>query len=318
MSLPSFGLFEYSDERELYMRPRPLTIPETASSHGTPGSPLTAGMLKNVLRAYRQVGRLIGMALLDGVCPGISFTDGAITFLLYPNKLKFDDAFVDQLLMKENVMKQTSLRNLLSTHWDDPEQASVVSDLNFSGLWPNGESISVNQTNIGEYVRLSARQTVVGSIEQQMMNIVYGMYEVLPFGRLTYLTIDELFGMLRGQPVIDRDNLRAATEYLPVGMASNIQIRWFWEIVYAFDEEQMRDFIKFVSGSSNPPIHNFTGYVGARKWLQINIQDGLIVDQVPLAQTCFVQLRIPRYTSLEVMRERLLFAIQNAKSMENV
>jgi hypothetical protein len=167
------------------------------------------------------------------------------------------------------------------------------------------------------YVRLTARQTVRGSIEPQMMSIVYGIYEVLPFGRLRYLTIEEVYGILRGQPLIDRENLKASTEYQPPEIQESPQIEWFWEIVNSFTESQMRDFTKFVSGSSNPPIHNFSGYIGNRKWLQVSLQEGLLVDQVPLAQTCFVQIRVPRYTSSEIMRERLIFAIENAKSMEN-
>lgn len=41
-----------------------------------------------------------------------------------------------------------------------------------------------------------------------------------------------------------------------------------------------------------------------------------IVDGLPTAQTCFFQLRLPPYTSQEVMAERLRYAINNCRSID--
>ena len=319
MIMPSFHLFEYSDEREVYMKPRPLRTPEHAPD-GMPGNVVyEGGMLKLALRTYRQFGRLIGMALEDGICPGISLTDGALAFIQrYPSAVDSSVESVSRLLKTESFYLFDSLQKLKRTNWSDPEQLAVVGDMDFEGLKPYGESIHLNETNVDEFVWLSMKKTVFDSIDLQMTHVVAGIYEVLPLGRLSFLSKDELRLLLQGQPEIDRTNLRASTEYQPANATSEPEIAWFWNIVESMSETQMRDLLKFVSGSSNPPIHNFSGYRGGRKWLQISLQYGLTVDQVPLAQTCFVQIRLPKYTSLEVMRARLLFAIENARSMENV
>jgi hypothetical protein len=183
-------------------------------------------------------------------------------------------------------------------------------------LKPNGTDIGVSQENLNEYVDLSIRRIVIDSIETQMTSVVNGIYEVLPFGRLSFLTIDELRLLLQGQPLIDRENLRATTEYQPANATSEPEVGWFWTIIESMSEGQMRDFLRFVSGSSFPPIHNFSGYSGTRNWLQVSIFPSMTVDQVPQAQTCCVQIKLPKYTSLEVMRARILFAIENARSME--
>lgn len=40
------------------------------------------------------------------------------------------------------------------------------------------------------------------------------------------------------------------------------------------------------------------------------------VDGLPTAQTCFFQLRLPPYSSQQVMAERLRYAIQNCRSID--
>lgn len=40
------------------------------------------------------------------------------------------------------------------------------------------------------------------------------------------------------------------------------------------------------------------------------------VDGLPTAQTCFFQLRLPHYTSMEILDERLKYAINNCRSID--
>lgn len=40
------------------------------------------------------------------------------------------------------------------------------------------------------------------------------------------------------------------------------------------------------------------------------------VDGLPTAQTCFFQLTLPRYTSREVLAEKLLYAIRHCRSID--
>lgn len=41
-----------------------------------------------------------------------------------------------------------------------------------------------------------------------------------------------------------------------------------------------------------------------------------IVNGLPTAQTCFFQLRLPTYTSQEIMAERLRYSINNCRSID--
>ncbi len=39
-------------------------------------------------------------------------------------------------------------------------------------------------------------------------------------------------------------------------------------------------------------------------------------DALPTSQTCFFQLRLPNYTSMEVMAEKLRYAIRHCRSID--
>lgn len=41
-----------------------------------------------------------------------------------------------------------------------------------------------------------------------------------------------------------------------------------------------------------------------------------VIDGLPTAQTCFFQLRLPPYTSQEVMAEKLRYSINNCRSID--
>ena len=40
------------------------------------------------------------------------------------------------------------------------------------------------------------------------------------------------------------------------------------------------------------------------------------IDGLPTAQTCFFQLRLPQYTSQQIMAERLRYAVRHCRSID--
>jgi E3 ubiquitin-protein ligase TRIP12 len=152
-----------------------------------------------------------------------------------------------------------------------------------------------------------------------MHAVATGLYEVVTYGSLSFLSVEELGNLLRGERTIDLADLRLSTTYAPNGeeTGQTLYVGWLWQILGELTVSQIHDFIRFVSGSPLAPIHGFTGISKDKKWLSVSLEDGLIVDQVPLAQTCFTQLRIPRYSSINIMRARIIMAIENAKTLEN-
>lgn len=117
-------------------------------------------------------------------------------------------------------------------------------------------------------------------------------------------------------------------------------VQWLWNILENFTNDERILFMRFVSGRSRLPANladlsqrfqvsklNFQQSCMFSKSLvkfqrfcfNINFQVmkvDRIVDGLPTAQTCFFQLRLPPYTSQEVMAERLRYAINNCRSID--
>lgn len=96
--------------------------------------------------------------------------------------------------------------------------------------------------------------------------------------------------------------------------------------------EQRRDFLQFITGSPKLPIGGNTFPVTARRVIQLMISTGFrnltpmftVVckpseapyapdDYLPSVMTCVNYLKLPDYSSLDVMRERLSVAIREGQ-----
>jgi hypothetical protein len=87
------------------------------------------------------------------------------------------------------------------------------------------------------------------------------------------------------------------------------QVRWFWEVVREMDSQERARLIQFVTGTSKIPLEGFKALRGMNgpQRFQIHRAHGG-PERLPSAHTCFNQLDIPKYTSREQLRERLLLA----------
>ena len=73
----------------------------------------------------------------------------------------------------------------------------------------------------------------------------------------------------------------------------------------SFDQELLTKFLVFISGCPRLPMD------GLRPPLMLTSADGN--DSVlPRAHTCFNQLVLPEYSSMAILEERLLFALNNS------
>ncbi|PVD19395.1 hypothetical protein C0Q70_19883 [Pomacea canaliculata] len=92
---------------------------------------------------------------------------------------------------------------------------------------------------------------------------------------------------------------------------NHILIKWFWTILEEFTNEERIQFLRFISGRTRLPSNP----ADITQRFQIMTSDrGL--DSLPTSQTCFFQLRLPMYSSCEVMADRLRYAINHCRSID--
>jgi ubiquitin-protein ligase E3 A len=173
-------------------------------------------------------------------------------------------------------------------------------------LKPDGSNIPVTNANRKEYVDAYVEWVFNSSVRDQFDPFCSGFHLVCDGYALRMCRPEELEQLVCGSRILNFDELKEETEY--VGFTdSSPQIRWFWQIVLAMNEEEKKKLLSFVTGSDRAPIE------GLRS-LPFRIQrNGPDSDRLPTSHTCFSVLMLPEYSSKEKLKRHLVTAIQNSQ-----
>mmetsp|Transcript_13901 Transcript_13901/g.11875 ORF Transcript_13901/g.11875 Transcript_13901/m.11875 type:complete len:90 (+) Transcript_13901:3574-3843(+) len=78
-----------------------------------------------------------------------------------------------------------------------------------------------------------------------------------------------------------------------------------WEVLEECDQDQLGDFLKFVTGCSRLPMNGFD----SSRYLVVKIYNNGNNTKLPEAHTCFYEIVLPNYSSKEILKEKLMTAI---------
>jgi hypothetical protein len=209
---------------------------------------------------------------------------------------------------------------------EDPVAFSILTDqrilLEAGNVFFNEDDPSdftlVNESNVEEYVEKQIVEKTIGRIEYQLIHMAFGFYDIVPYPTLDFYTVEEIQNRFYGPRFIDKDELQQTTTYLFDSSLfpsdRNRMVSWIWEIVNSFNETQISDFLEFVSGSPFPPTNGFKDSVESG-WLQIQIMSSPTPNPLPITHACFKTILFGLYDSIEILRDRLEYAIANSKSI---
>ena len=181
-------------------------------------------------------------------------------------------------------------------------------------LRPGGERERVARRDVAEYCR-AAEAARLREGAPLLRALVEGLSAVVPVELFPLFTAAELERLLCGARAVDVDLLRSCTEYEDVDPAAP-HIARFWEVMREFDDAERTAFLRFVWARSRMPAAanelpmNFT-LQGAQGHAKERPDEYL-----PQAQTCFFSLSLPAYSTKQILREKLLFAIHNSPNMD--
>ena len=98
---------------------------------------------------------------------------------------------------------------------------------------------------------------------------------------------------------MDVDEIRAYAIFQGKYYEQHRVVMWLWHVVREFDNNLRGAFLKFVTGSTRLPLDGYDP--------PFNITEGADMDlkSLPKAHTCFNQLVLPRYASLEILQQKL-------------
>lgn len=183
-------------------------------------------------------------------------------------------------------------------------------------LRPGGRELPVAQSDLSPYAG-EVTQTCLRRGDKALFAVRDGLASVVPAAVLPLFTWEEVELQMCGRPGVDIDLLQANTEYDDDISSSDVHIQSFWRVLRAFDDRDRSQFLRFVWARSRLPykaadfhqkfkIHSPTGE-GAKEDPD---------HYLPKAHTCFFSINLPRYSSDEIMAEKLSYTMYNCIEMD--
>lgn len=150
--------------------------------------------------------------------------------------------------------------------------------------------------------------------QRKMLNaFAEGISSVLPMEIFSIFTGEELRDFFCGDNDVDVELLKKVAEYEGYREDDTV-IKHFWEVLREMTTEERKLFLQFVWARTRMPFKqsDFDAPFKIQKDTKSSSNEAL-----PSASTCFFTLMLPEYDSKDILREKLLFAINNVKTMES-
>ncbi|XP_015253423.1 PREDICTED: NEDD4-like E3 ubiquitin-protein ligase WWP2 isoform X1 [Cyprinodon variegatus] len=264
------------------------------------------------LTYFRFIGRFIAMALYHG-----KFIDTGFTLPFYKRMLdkkptlkdleSIDPEFYNSIMwVKDNNLQECGVELYFA------QDMEILGKVSSHPLKEGGEDELVTEENKEEYISLLTDWRFTRGVEEQTKAFLDGFNEVVPLEWLRYFDEKELELMLCGMQEIDLADWQKNTIYRHYTKNSK-QIHWFWQVVKEMDNEKRIRLLQFVTGTCRLPVGGFTELIGSNGPQKFCIDKVGKETWLPRSHTCFNRLDLPPYRSLEQLREKLLFAIEETE-----
>ena len=208
-------------------------------------------------------------------------------------------------------------------------------------LEPGGMERDVTAENRSEWLS-KVLDFYSGQVSDQRRCIASGFSKILPLRELKGLGIDhtELELFLSGLPQYDIEDWRRNTEYPQCSMPNPAinrlhqqNIENFWTLMAELTDTEKAGVVRFSTGSAGVPLEGFAGLRGRQarneastekfKIQRINPPPSEACSQscrvpnvctcrLPQSHTCFNTLDLPPYPSKELLREKLMTAVEGS------
>ena len=184
-------------------------------------------------------------------------------------------------------------------------------------LKPNGRQIAVTRSNVVEYMFRFADYRLNREPKRPTDKFVHGFYDVIKREWVQMFNASELRMLISGSTnELDLVDMRQNIQYSGGYHDLHPVIQSLWEVLCGFSAEEHRHFLKFVTGCSRAPLLGF-GRLRPKMCIQMagrQTEHGAFpeVDRLPSSATCMNLLKLPPYSSKELMREKLVYAISSA------
>lgn len=194
-------------------------------------------------------------------------------------------------------------------------------------LIPQGSHIKVNNGNLLIYMHRLAHYKQNVKIRDHCRAFLKGFRVMIPIEWIRMFNIQELQLLISGDR--RRINLEDMQQHVVYGSGyhpSQPYIQSFWQIVGEMSAEDQALLLKFVTSSPRQPLLGFQALTPKFSIQQVSAYSSVPLGssriptdeepRLPTAATCMNLLKLPLYPSVEIMREKLLYAIRSHSGFE--
>ncbi|MCJ1312206.1 hypothetical protein MMC25_005880 [Agyrium rufum] len=304
--------------------------------------------IRDLLRRFEFLGRVIGKCLYEGILVDIRFApfflikwalsggSGAATnesgYRANLNDLRdLDESLYQGLLKLKNYPGNVEDFSLDFTVTDvltqpfSPLAIAPAAPPTFGvnktltrNLRPNGGDIPVTNENRLVYISYMARHRLQSQPAHQTNAFLRGLGAMINPTWLSMFNQSELQTLLAGDSAeIDVVDLRRNTLYGGVYVIGDDglehpTVQMFWRVLQKFSDENRRKLLKYVTSTPRGPLLGFETLNP-----RFSIRDsGSDQTRLPSTSTCVNLLKLPIYRDEGILREKLLYAIESGAGFD--
>lgn len=266
-------------------------------------------------RHYYFLGRMLGKALYENMLVELPFASFFLSKLLGTSA----DVDIHHLASLDPEMYKNLL--FLKSYEGDVEELGLnftvvnndLGEAQVVELKTGGKDIPVTSGNRIAYIHLVADYRLNKQIRPHCLAFRQGLANVVNLEWLRMFDQQEIQVSISGAQVpISLEDLKAFTNYSGGYAPDHPVIKIFWRVVEGFTDEEKRQLLKFVTSCSRPPLLGFKELYPA---FCIH-NGGSDLERLPTASTCMNLLKLPEFYDENVMRGKLLYAIECAAGFE--
>ncbi|KAK0384733.1 hypothetical protein NLU13_7211 [Sarocladium strictum] len=311
--------------------PRPLSDEEATTPNG-----------ERILHLFKMLGKFVARSMLDsriidlhfspiffrigetstsGIKPSLGAVKivdpGLARSLKTIKKFAIAKKEIDEDPHRTAAQKVTDTENIVI---DNVRLDDLCLDFTLPGypnieLQPNGSHERVTIQNVDVYLQKVIDMTLGGGVRRQVDAFRAGFSQVFPYSALSAFTPDELvnlFGRVDEDWSIETllDSIKADHGY---NMDSKT-VRNLLQTMSDFEPPQRREFLQFITGSPKLPIGGFKSLTPMFTVVCKPSEHPYTSDDyLPSVMTCVNYLKLPNYTTAEVMKKQLYTAMREGQ-----
>ncbi|KAK3089327.1 hypothetical protein FSP39_002760 [Pinctada imbricata] len=260
-------------------------------------------------KMFHLIGCLCGLAIYNSTIIQLDFP-----LVLYKKLLRRKPDIEDLREIMPSVGK--GMQDLLEYDGDDIEDVFALSfevtvesfgSVHSVPLVNDGANKSVNRENRQEYIDLYIDFIFNKSVENQYSGFQDGFLKVCGGRVLELFHPQELQAMVVGNENYDFLELEKNTMYKGDYHRYHPTIVWFWDVFHELPLDDKKKFLMYLTGSDRIPI---LGMQAVRMFIQPTEGGD---KYLPVAHTCFNLLDLPKYSSKQILQEKLTMAIEQTE-----